>query len=151
LYLPEPEGYTPMKLYRLNSYVVQRDAFGNVLQIVTLDKIAFNALPEDVRSQVEAAQGEQKEDAEIDVYTHVYLNEAGDGYSKYEEVAEEVVKWVKRAPEAGETLWDCIKSIGAKAGMTEEEVIKQGQMARILRSDEYNIETGEITLWQPGS
>ncbi|MDS7278862.1 portal protein, partial [Klebsiella pneumoniae] len=91
LYLPEPEGYTPMKLYRLNSYVVQRDAFGNVLQIVTLDKIAFNALPEDVRGQVEAAQGEQKEDAEIDVYTHVYLNEAGDGYSKYEEVAEEVV------------------------------------------------------------
>lgn len=91
LYLPEPEGYTPMKLYRLNSYVVQRDAFGNVLQIVTLDKIAFNALPEDVRSQVEAAQGEQKEDAEIDIYTHVYLNEAGDGYSKYEEVAEEVV------------------------------------------------------------
>ncbi len=91
LYLPEPEGYTPMKLYRLNSYVVQRDAFGNVLQIVTLDKIAFNALPEDVRSQVESAQGEQKEDAEIDVYTHVYLNEAGDGYSKYEEVAEAVV------------------------------------------------------------
>ncbi|WP_236494651.1 portal protein, partial [Escherichia coli] len=45
----------------------------------------------DVRGQVEAAQGEQKEDAEIDVYTHVYLNEAGDGYSKYEEVAEEVV------------------------------------------------------------
>ncbi|AZF88829.1 exonuclease [Klebsiella phage NL_ZS_1] len=64
---------------------------------------------------------------------------------------QEVTKWVKRAPEAGETLWDCIKSIGAKAGMTEEEVIKQGQMARILRSDEYNIETGEITLWQPGS
>ena len=58
---------------------------------------------------------------------------------------------VKRSPEPGETLWDCIKSIGAKAGMTEAEVIKQGQMARILRSDEYNIETGEITLWQPGS
>ena len=64
---------------------------------------------------------------------------------------QEVTKWVKRAPEPGETLWDCIKSIGAKAGMTEGEVIKQGQMARILRSDEYNIETGEITLWQPGS
>lgn len=64
---------------------------------------------------------------------------------------QEVTKWVKRAPEPGETLWDCIKSIGAKSGMTEAEVIKQGQMARILRSDEYNIETGEITLWQPGS
>lgn len=64
---------------------------------------------------------------------------------------QEVTKWVKRSPEAGETLWECIKSIGAKAGMTEQEVIKQGQMARILRSTDYNIETGEITLWQPDS
>lgn len=62
---------------------------------------------------------------------------------------QEVTKWVKRSPEPGETLWDCIKSIGAKAGMEPEDIIKQGQMARILRSDEYNIETGEITLWDP--
>ena len=88
LYMPEPDGYTPMKLYRLSSYVVQRDAYGNVLQIVTRDKIAFNALPDDIRSQVQTAMGDQKEDSEIDVYTHVYLNEAGDGYMKYEEVAE---------------------------------------------------------------
>lgn len=62
---------------------------------------------------------------------------------------QEVTKWVKRAPEATEDLWDCIVSIGAKAGMTEQEVIKQGQMARILRDTDYNIETGEIFLWQP--
>ena len=30
LYIPTPDGpYNPMKLYRLSSYVVQRDAFGN--------------------------------------------------------------------------------------------------------------------------
>lgn len=62
---------------------------------------------------------------------------------------QEVTKWVKREPEPTETLWDCIVSIGAKAGMTEEDIIKQGQMARILRDTDYNIETGEITLWQP--
>lgn len=62
---------------------------------------------------------------------------------------QEVTKWVKRQPESTETLWDCIVSIGAKAGMTEEDIIKQGQMARILRDTDYNIETGEITLWQP--
>ncbi|WEU68269.1 exonuclease [Escherichia phage vB_Ec_Tarrare] len=62
---------------------------------------------------------------------------------------QEVTKWVKRAPEPTETLWDCIKSIGAKAGMTEEDIIKQGQMARILRFDEYNIDKQEITLWRP--
>lgn len=86
LYLPDPDGYTPMKLYRLSAYVVQRDSYGNVLQIVTRDKIAFNALPEDVRKEAEAASGELKEDAEVDVYTHIYLDETGENYLKYEEV-----------------------------------------------------------------
>lgn len=62
---------------------------------------------------------------------------------------QEVTRWVKRAPEPTETLWDCIVSIGAKAGMTEEDIIKQGQMARILRFDEYDIDKQEITLWRP--
>ena len=62
---------------------------------------------------------------------------------------QEVTKWVKRDPEPHETLWDCIKSIGAKAGMTEEDVIKQGQMARILRFNEYNFIDKEIYLWRP--
>ena len=62
-----------------------------------------------------------------------------------------VTKWVKRAPDATETLWDCIKSIGSKAGMTEQEIIKQGQMARILRFEEYNYIDKEIYLWTPQS
>ena len=62
-----------------------------------------------------------------------------------------VTKWVKRSPDATETLWDCIKSIGAKAGMTEQEIIKQGQMARILRFEEYNYIDKEIYLWTPRS
>lgn len=60
-----------------------------------------------------------------------------------------VTQWVKREKLDTETLWDCIVSIGAKAGMTETDIIKQGQMARILRYDEYNMDTGEITLWNP--
>ncbi|ACD75692.1 gp6 [Salmonella phage phiSG-JL2] len=62
-----------------------------------------------------------------------------------------VTKWVKRAPDATESLWDCIVSIGAKAGMTEHEIIKQGQMARILRFEEYNYIDKEIYLWTPRS
>lgn len=62
---------------------------------------------------------------------------------------QEVTKWVKRAPTADESLWDCIKSIGAKAGMTEDDIISQGRMARILRFDEYNFVDKEIYLWQP--
>lgn len=64
---------------------------------------------------------------------------------------QEVTKWVKRERQGHETLWDCIKSIGAKAGMSEEDIIKQGQMARILRFEEYNFVDKEIYLWEPSS
>ena len=86
LHMPEPEGYTPLKVYRLSAYVVQRDAYGNMLQVVTRDQIAFGALPEDVRSQVESTSGEKKPDETVDVYTHVYLDEDSGNYLKYEEV-----------------------------------------------------------------
>lgn len=90
LYMPEPEGtnYNPMKLYRLSSYVVQRDAYGNVLQLVTRDQIAFGALPEDVRAAVQKNGGEKKPEESIDVYTHVYLDEETGEYLKYEEAEE---------------------------------------------------------------
>lgn len=89
LYLPPPDdsdtGYNPMKLYPLPSYVVQRDAFGNVLQIVTLDKVAYAALPEDVRNAL-STEGETKPEEEIEVYTHVYLDEESGDYLSYQEV-----------------------------------------------------------------
>lgn len=91
LYMPDPDGYTPMKLYRLSSYVVERDAYGNVLQLVTLDKMAFAALPQDVQAQVTKASGDKTPEEEVEVYTHVYLDETGENYLKYEEVADEVV------------------------------------------------------------
>lgn len=92
LYIPEPEGsYNPMKLYRLSSYVVQRDARGQVLQIVTLDKTAFAALPEDIRSKMSSGE-EHKGDELIDVYTHIYLDEETGDYLKYEEIDGEEVE-----------------------------------------------------------
>lgn len=91
LYIPAPEGtYNPMRLYRLSSYVVQRDAYGNVLQIVTLDKIAYGALPEDVRSSMDSGQ-DRKMDEVVDIYTHIYLDEESGDYLKYEEIEGEEV------------------------------------------------------------
>lgn len=94
LYLPEPDGtrYNPMKLYRLSAFVVQRDAYGNVLQIVTRDQIAFGALPEDVRAKVAASGGEKKPDDTVDVYTHIYLDEESGEFLKYEEAEGEEVE-----------------------------------------------------------
>lgn len=86
LYLPPPENSTqgsPMKLYTLHNHVVQRDSFGNVLQIVTLDKVAFAALPEDVRTKLD---GEHKPDEEIEVFTHVYLDDESGDYLSYQEI-----------------------------------------------------------------
>lgn len=61
---------------------------------------------------------------------------------------QERTTWVKRDAE-GHTLWECVVSIAAKAGMSEADLIKQGQMARILRFDEYNFIDKEIYLWTP--
>lgn len=93
IYLPPPDttssSYNPMKLYTLHNYVCQRDAFGNVLQIVTLDRVAFAALPEDVRSKLD---GEHKPDEEVEVYTHVYLDDESGDYLSYQEIDDEEVE-----------------------------------------------------------
>ncbi|WP_085589348.1 portal protein [Pseudomonas sp. B14(2017)] len=86
LYLPPPEGdqFKPPKLYKLHSYVVQRDPFGTILQMITYDRVAFAALPEDVRNTLE---GDHDPDELIDVHTHIYLDdESGDQYLSYQEV-----------------------------------------------------------------
>ncbi|APU03052.1 5'-3' exonuclease [Pectobacterium phage PP47] len=62
----------------------------------------------------------------------------------------EATKWVTK--ERGDrTLWECILSIGAKAGMSPEDVLAQARMARILRFEEYNFIDKEIYLWEPAS
>ncbi|UTQ80042.1 exonuclease [Erwinia phage Stepyanka] len=61
---------------------------------------------------------------------------------------QEVTKWVKRE-QGDKSLWECMVSIAAKAGMSEEDLIKQAQMARILRHEDYNWIDKEIYLWKP--
>ena len=94
IYVTDPnEGmtsYNPLKMYRLNRYVVQRDTYGNVLQIITLDNVAYSALPEDVRSSLKS-DTEYNPDDNIEVYTHVYLDEETGNYKKYEEIKGEIV------------------------------------------------------------
>jgi hypothetical protein len=80
LYLPPDGG---IKSYRLNNYVIQRDALGNVLTIITLDKIAYAALPKELKGLVDT-NGDIKPDKEVEVYTHVQLED--DFYSSYQEV-----------------------------------------------------------------
>ncbi|MGL4249537.1 MAG: portal protein, partial [Aeromonas sp.] len=95
LYVPRsdemPDGMMASpKAYRLSSYVVERDAHDNVLQIVTLDKIARVALPEDVRAVVDA-QGDGQPSEEVEIYTHIYRDQESGMFHSYQEVAGEPV------------------------------------------------------------
>lgn len=63
---------------------------------------------------------------------------------------EEVEQWVK-VDMTNYNLWTALVTLGLKAGMTEQDLINQARMARLLRWDEYDCETKEITLWGPTS
>ena len=64
-----------VKLYPLNRYVVERDGNGNVIEIVTKEKISRKILevsvPEIVEMKGELTNEDTTDDQDIDVYTHV--------------------------------------------------------------------------------
>jgi hypothetical protein len=102
LFLPPKEG--GMKLYKLNSYVLQRDALGNVVQLVAMDKIAYAALPDEVKSLVSKGGGQEKKPEDIiTVYTHVYLE--NDVFYSYQEVEGEIVSGSEQQYPKDKTPW----------------------------------------------
>ena len=94
LQIPKPDSNkarkaTP-KVYNLHNYVVQRDAYDNVLQMLTRDKVAYAALPEDIRKGMQD-NGDMKPETEVEVYTHIYLSDEGTEYFSYQEVEGEMI------------------------------------------------------------
>lgn len=79
LFLPPAEG--GIKMYRLYNYVIQRDGLGNVIQIVTLDKVAYSTLDITVQNLIKT---DKKPEDLIEVYTHVCRS--GDQFLAYQEV-----------------------------------------------------------------
>jgi len=84
LYLPPNGG---IKLYKLHNYVVQRDALGTVIHIVTVDGIAYAALPDELKGMVD--DNDIKPETQVDVYTHIYLEDGQ--YLSYQEINEKAV------------------------------------------------------------
>ena len=62
---------------------------------------------------------------------------------------EQGIKWVKHPLAYDETLWDGIVSLYAKAGYNEAYALQQFQVARILRSSDYDFKRKEPILWTP--
>lgn len=71
---------------RLDSYVVRRSPDGTVLDIVIKEEIAYAALPDSIRKQLENQPDakERKANDIVPVYTHVYLKDGK--YHDYQEV-----------------------------------------------------------------
>ena len=45
--------------------------------------------------------------------------------------------------------WDGVLKAYLKAGLTEHEALQQAQVARILRYDDYDLETDTVKVWKP--
>lgn len=92
LYIPD-EG--PSKFYPVNTFVVNRDGLGNILEVVTLDHIAIELLPDEVRNAIlqdvpEAEKPKRlRETAEL--YTYVSRDESGENWVVFQEVEEHEV------------------------------------------------------------
>ena len=56
-------------------------------------------------------------------------------------------KW--RKVSSSGCLWTDIVSLYVKAGQTEEDALANARVARILRSTDYDADTGEVLLWDP--
>jgi len=60
------------KVFRLDQYVVVRDATGNLVELIINEKISFAALPEDVKRTLAAQVGKEYDsDTEVDLYTRI--------------------------------------------------------------------------------
>lgn len=85
LFLPPAEG--GMRLYRLNSYVLQRDGIGRVIEIIAKETLSFVAMPEEAQRCIDGAAIDG--DKAYDIYTHTYLEDGQ--YKSYQEVEGKIV------------------------------------------------------------
>lgn len=81
LFLPPKEG--GIKLYRLSNYIIQRDALGNLIQLVATDKLTVATLPADIRRLIDP---NKKPEEEVIIYTHVYYANEDDRMYSYQEI-----------------------------------------------------------------
>ena len=76
-----------MNLYKIDSYVCQRDYSGNLNDVILKEAIAYAALPEDLANKLELSDDEKKKD--IELYTR-YIRQ-GSNWLTYQEVNTEIV------------------------------------------------------------
>lgn len=97
IYIP-PKQEDRAQTYRLDQYVVRRDAAGNVLEAIIVEKVDIASLPPEIR-EIVGKQDEYKDRdpktldaAPVDLYTHIFLDETTDSWSVYQEAGGERIE-----------------------------------------------------------
>ncbi len=80
-----------MKVFRLDQYVVQRDPSGNVLEIITRERISPLVLPEDIQDMIKTKSGKDPDDSETDVELYTQIKRSGNVYEVRQEVIGEIL------------------------------------------------------------
>lgn len=81
-------------------------------------------------------------------YNHLYQTLTGDrtdGYSGCPGIGP--VKAKRMLDNA--CTWDVVRSAYAKAGLSEEEALRQARLAYVLQHQDYDAQTGRVLLWRP--
>jgi hypothetical protein len=90
IYFPEKGG---MRVFKLENYVVKRDPFGNVLNIVTKECVSPSALPDEAKAMYKKHEKEEGEeysnDDSVDIYTCVHRKD--NKWEVYQEIEGEMV------------------------------------------------------------
>ena len=63
-----------MKVYRLDRYVISRDTMGNLMEIILLEQVNKNMLPQNVQSQLPKSINEEQAKS-LDIYTRCHREE----------------------------------------------------------------------------
>lgn len=104
VYVP-PKGEDLAQMYRLDQYVVRRDAAGNLLEIIIRETLDYVSCPDEVREVIDTAEkGDEKklgDDNVIDLYTRIYLDGKGT-WQSYQEVKGTIIESTKGSFKKGE-------------------------------------------------
>ena len=86
-------------------------------------------------------------DTKLADYMHLYQTLVGDSTDNYKGcpgVGPKKAADILKIPS-----WSRVVTAFEIAGLTSDDALVQARVARILRANEYNFETGEVILWEP--
>lgn len=140
VYIPKegkPRGF------RLNSFVVDRDGSGNLLDLVIHEEIAKTALPPEIAQKINQVGevAESTRDTTVGIYTHVSLMEDGNTYS----VSQEINGVTIEGEYAGEYPKDALPFVPLRFSYVEGEDYGRGFVDEYI-GDLNSLETMTVAL-----